>query len=270
MYLVASYRCERCIDCTNCHGCFECVQCLNVKNSRHMSFSFDCSGCHYCLFCYNLRNKFYCIGNQQYSQSDFEKQKKQFEYATQNGFARCSEFLRKILLEKAFFRAQYFEKTENVHGNYLDEAKNVENTYFMSRVEDLSNCMRGTMAKTCLDCVSSYDTEKMYACSAVQLKCYDVRCSFQLTEARFVEYSAYSAQVENCFGCCGLVKAKNCIMNTPYSSQEYSILKQKLTDHMKSTGEWGQFFPGSFAPNPYDESWSSFYFPLSKTEQENM
>lgn len=36
---------------------------------------------------------------------------------------------------------------------------------------------------------------------------------------------------------------------------------------MKSTGEWGQFFPGSFAPNPYDESWSSFYFPLTESEQ---
>jgi hypothetical protein len=38
---------------------------------------------------------------------------------------------------------------------------------------------------------------------------------------------------------------------------------------MKSTGEWGQFFPGSFAPNPYDESWVSFYFPLSSEEQKN-
>lgn len=36
---------------------------------------------------------------------------------------------------------------------------------------------------------------------------------------------------------------------------------------MKSSWEWGQFFPGSFAPNPYDESWSSFYFPLSEQEQ---
>jgi hypothetical protein len=63
------------------------------------------------------------------------------------------------------------------------------------------------------------------------------------------------------------VRAKNCIFNTPYSVAEYSSLKQKMIDHMKSTGEWGQFFPGSFAPNPYDESWSSFYFPLSESEQ---
>ena len=37
---------------------------------------------------------------------------------------------------------------------------------------------------------------------------------------------------------------------------------------MKKTGEYGKFFPAYFAQNPYDESWSSFYFPLSKEEQE--
>lgn len=123
------------------------------------------------------------------------------------------------------------------------------------------------MAKTCLDCVSPYDTERQLMCSAVQFKCYDVAFSFQLTEARFVDYSGYSAQLENCFGCCGLVGKKNCIMNTPYSVQEYSSLKERIIHHMKSTGEWGQFFPGSFAPNPYDESWSSFYFPLTSEQQ---
>jgi hypothetical protein len=60
------------------------------------------------------------------------------------------------------------------------------------------------------------------------------------------------------------VKGKNCILNTSYSTQEYSCEREKIIDHMKSTGEWGQFFPGSFAPNTYDESWSSFYFPLSE------
>lgn len=39
---------------------------------------------------------------------------------------------------------------------------------------------------------------------------------------------------------------------------------------MRSTGEWGKFFPGSFAPNPYDESWGSFYFPLNASEQRTL
>ena len=39
---------------------------------------------------------------------------------------------------------------------------------------------------------------------------------------------------------------------------------------MQSSGEWGQFFPGRFAPNPYDESCSGFFFPLSQGEQERL
>lgn len=37
---------------------------------------------------------------------------------------------------------------------------------------------------------------------------------------------------------------------------------------MIQTGEWGRFFPGHFAPNPYDESLSGYHWPLSLSEQE--
>ncbi len=56
-------------------------------------------------------------------------------------------------------------------------------------------------------------------------------------------------------------------MNTPYAKHEYDTLLQKIIAHMKTTQEWGQFFPGSFSPNIYDESWSASYFPLSEEEQ---
>jgi hypothetical protein len=56
-------------------------------------------------------------------------------------------------------------------------------------------------------------------------------------------------------------------MNTAYSKSEYDTLSQKMIQHMKSTGEWGQFFPATFSPNIYDESWSGFHFPLSPDNQ---
>jgi hypothetical protein len=57
------------------------------------------------------------------------------------------------------------------------------------------------------------------------------------------------------------------IFNKPYSKSDYENLKAKITKYMKETGEWGQFFPGYFAPNPYDESLSGYHFPLSLEEQ---
>ncbi len=91
-----------------------------------------------------------------------------------------------------------------------------------------------------------------------------------LDNTRFARYSAYSSRCENIFGCCGLLGAKNAILNTAYSHEEYQKLQEKIINHMKSTGEWGQFFPGSFSPHPYDESWGSFHFPLTLQEQETL
>lgn len=264
------YECERCIDCVNCHSCFESVASLQMKNSQKMEFCYDCRNCHDCLFCYNLRNRSYCIANQQYTQQEYLQIKKQWNFDTLEGYQKARTIFRTIMWEKAYFLAHYVEKSENVVGNYVEEMKNAESVFFANEMEDVCNIGRGTIAKTCLDCVSPYDTEKQYMCAAVQLKCYEVRFSFQITEARFVDYSAYSAQLENCFGCCGLLRGKNCILNTSHSTQEYSALKQKIINHMRSTGEWWQFFSWAFAPNPYDESWSSYYFPLSKEEQQTL
>jgi hypothetical protein len=38
---------------------------------------------------------------------------------------------------------------------------------------------------------------------------------------------------------------------------------------MKSTGEWGHFFPGDFAPNVYEDSLSAAFWPLSSDIQNN-
>lgn len=53
---------------------------------------------------------------------------------------------------------------------------------------------------------------------------------------------------EHLFGCCGLKKAHHCIFNKAYSISEYETLCSKIVDHMKSTGEWGEFFPHELSP----------------------
>jgi hypothetical protein len=57
------------------------------------------------------------------------------------------------------------------------------------------------------------------------------------------------------------VNKKYCIFNKQYSEKEYEILRKKIISQMKKGGEWGQFFPAYFAPNPYEESFSGFHFP---------
>jgi hypothetical protein len=128
----------------------------------------------------------------------------------------------------------------------------------------------GPHAKTILDSVGTVGGEMTFMCS-LPVYCYDARFCFSTTHSRFVEYSAFLQNCQYCFGCCGLVNEKYFILNKKYSKEEYEKLVPKIKEHMKKTPssggpstEYGEFFPKHFAPNPYNESYSGFYFPISK------
>jgi hypothetical protein len=70
----------------------------------------------------------------------------------------------------------------------------------------------------------------------------------------------------NCFGCFGLQKGEYCILNKQYSKEDYLALKEKIIEHMKKTGEWGEYFPASVSPFAYNESMAQDYFPLTREQ----
>ena len=56
------------------------------------------------------------------------------------------------------------------------------------------------------------------------------------------------------------------IFNKKYSKAEYEELKEKIIQHMKQTGEYGEFFPPSIALVYYNETQGNLYDPLTKEE----
>jgi len=72
--------------------------------------------------------------------------------------------------------------------------------------------------------------------------------------------------VEHCFACVGLRNKQYCILNKQYTEEEYNILVPKIIEHMRKTGEWGEFFSPSLSPFGYNETVAMEYFPLSKEE----
>ena len=68
------------------------------------------------------------------------------------------------------------------------------------------------------------------------------------------------------FGCVGAKQNHFCILNKQYTKEEYEELVPKIVAHMRSTEEWGEFFPASVAPFAYNETTAQQYFPLSKEE----
>ena len=90
----------------------------------------------------------------------------------------------------------------------------------------------------------------------------------------FVSDSGYSLYSDLCFhcqdifGCVGLKRQKYCILNKPYSAEEFAKLRDAIVEHMKQTGEWGQFFPAELSPFAYNESVAQERFPLPRAEAE--
>ena len=87
-----------------------------------------------------------------------------------------------------------------------------------------------------------------------------------VSDSTDVLYSDLSFYCMYLFGCVGLRNKKHCIFNKQYSIEDFNVLKTKIINHMKETGEWGEFFPAKLSPFSYNESVAQEYFPLSEGE----
>ncbi|OGJ70137.1 hypothetical protein A3G69_00050, partial [Candidatus Peribacteria bacterium RIFCSPLOWO2_12_FULL_53_10] len=267
---VFSFDSERCIDLINCHMCFQVRYAFNCWQCSDSAFLYDCRNCSNCLFCHNLRNKQYCIGNQQLTKEDYEKRMGELDFRSRATYERARQDFLQMLRERAWHRALFIDHSESCFGNYLHECKNCTNCFFLTTgAEDCVNCFRaGNHNKDCLDTISAYDAELVHFTALPQDHCYEIKCCCDVVQCKWMEYSTHCFQCQHCFGCCGLVGKQYCVFNTQYASEEYERVKAQCIAHMKSTGEYGKFFPAQFAANPYEESLSGFYWPMTKQEGE--
>lgn len=271
-FSVFSNRFELCLDIVNSDDCFNSKYLLSCQNISDAAFLYDCRHCSECMFSFNLRNKKYVFGNVQYSKEEYEKKKNAWNFSSRKKYDQAKKMFVTMVEKHAWLNAEYINRSENSSGNYLKGVNNCLNCYFIDDEEECVNVVRGAaQSKTCLDSIdNSLKGELIYYSLRSLDNCYDNQFCFNTPQSKHMRYSAYCFQCEHCFGCCGLVGKKYYIFNKAYSPEEYEQKKKEIIKHMKKTGEWGKFFPGIFAPNPYDESWASFYWPLSVQQQQKL
>ncbi len=246
---------EHSYNCRNCYYSTGLVDC---------NFCYDCKGCSQCLLCVNLRQKKYCILNQQYTREEYEKVLKNYQLGTFSGVQKTKkEFMN--FLAKYIRRFAFIINSTNCTGDCLINCKNVRDSFFAIDCEDVRFLGRGTHVK------DSYDLTP----AGESIQCYEGLTQDHDYRVLFAIYSLKSqelAYVENChsskhlFGCSAIKQGKYCILNKQYSKEEYFELRDKLIEHMKKTGEWGEFFPSSLSHFGYNETMAQDYFPLTKEE----
>jgi hypothetical protein len=119
--------------------------------------------------------------------------------------------------------------------------------------------------KDCRDCHYSPGSELVY----------DSMSGMRSQHSRFVLHCWDNDDLLYCdecfsskhlFGCIGLKHKEYCILNKQYTKEEYEEIVPRLIAHMRSTEEYGEFFPAKDSPFPYNETIAQDEYPLTKDE----
>ena len=244
--------------------CYNCRNCYYSTGLNDCIFCYDCKGCSDCFMCVNLRQKKYCILNKQYTKEEYEKILASYHLDTYSGVERAKKEFTAFLLQQPH-RFANIRKSINSTGNCLLNCKNMKDSYFAIDCEDVRYLVRGTHIKNSHDLTPGGETTECYEGLTTD---HGYRVLFAIYSLKNQEVS----YVENChsskhlFGCSAIKHGQYCILNKEYPKEEYFKLRDKLIEHMKKTGEYGEFFPAQMSNFGYNETMAQEYFPLTKEE----
>ncbi len=221
----------------------------------------DCRGCASCFGSYGLRNKTYVWANEQLSREEYEKRFSEFVFTRQS----IAEERKKLEILARQYPHKYYHGANTVRssGDYISDIKDSRDVFNASEAENLRYCQDARYSKDSFDCTETY-AEASYENEGT-----DAHRCIALTKSLDVFDTSYSELCSNShdmFGCVGLRKAEYVILNKRYDKETYHVMRERIIEHMKNTGEWGEFFPAENALFAYNETVAQDYFPLTKEE----
>ena len=257
-----------------CYENFECKRSNKLFFSHHCEdcvesfYLIDCRNCINCFGCVSLRNKQYYIYNQPYSREEYMER---IESMNVGSFKNHQEFidkLKQIDLSLPHRYAQIY-KSVNSDGDDLSECRNVHSSFTSRQTEDSKFLFFiTTHSKDCYDsCFQGFNAEKVYEL-AHGFGGNNVAFGVRNFDNQDTHYNEECHNCKDIFGCEGLRKKQYCILNEQYTKEEYEELLPKIIEHMKTIGEYGEFFSPELSPFAYNESIAQEYFPLSKEQVE--
>lgn len=269
-------KCKDSADCAYLYDselCYECFSVYNSYNCLYLSYSQNCSdcwfsenltGCKNCFLCTDLVNKEYYFMNQPLDKAEYERRVKEFKGSYRN-FQKAKEILGKLRKER-IHKYSNITNSENCTGDFIQNSRNCLNCYDVNDSEDSRYVTVGVSIKDVYDCSNMYlKPELNYQILGV-IETYNCAFSLYVFHSQNILYGEQIFHSKDLFACVGLRNKQYCIFNKQHSKEEYEALVPKIVEHMKKTGEWGQFFQPQYAPHGYNESLASEYYPLPKEE----
>jgi len=250
----------------------DCEECVDVWFSKNLQ------GCMDCLGCVNLRNKQYHIFNQPYSKDEYEKKFQDFDFGSlknlENFAAQAEEFFSKNIVRYVHGKHNF-----NVSGEYINNSKNVRDSYYVLNGEDCRyvQYLITPSSKDCMDfSFWGENSELIYEVSSCGDNSSQIKLSYRTYRScHECTYCMQCASSSYLFGCVGLQKKQYCIFNKQYTKEEYEKLVPKIIEHMNEMPyidkkgrvyKYGEFFPSELSFFAYNETFAFNDFPITKDE----
>ncbi len=257
------FECENVYQWVNLTRCYTCYYAKDSINCRDCLWIERCENCTHCIGCFGLKNKEYHVYNKPVSRESYEKTLENAKNTMWLPLFRSFDTLKSSYPVKP-------SQQINCEWCVGDQIENGKNSFFCFDSQKLENSKYIYSTPKGIECMDA-----VYTAPGGIEYCYEVGSTVDVTRWLFTFYYwngsggiyAYGCQdSDNIFGCTSLKRAHHCVMNTSYSTQEYETLCGKIIDHMRSTGEWGEYFPHGIAHFGYNETVAQEYFPMTETE----
>lgn len=283
LYLESCVSCKDCVDCSLladcqlCYDCVNCVRCYQLQSSDHSTdcsasyFLSNCRSCKHCCGCINLRQREYCIFNEQ---KDRDEYMGFLEKLPLDSLAGRDHLARQV---ENFYRGHprphlYGSRVESCSGNHLHNVKNVYDSFVCHETEDVRfGFLLSQHVKSCQDfTIWGQGAELIYECVVCGDNIFRLAfCNNCWSGASELLYCDSCHGSRSCFGCVSLRKREYCILNKQYTKDAYFETVERILHHMQQTGEWGEFFPATHSHVPYNWTLAQRYAPLTKEACEN-
>ncbi len=252
-------NCYSCVDCKNCFQAYFCESCADCRDIQHAQ---DCQSCKDCFCCSWLINKQYCILNKQFSKEQYH------DIVTDEIKKEQARGLYRALCQNTPKKFMKWLNNESATGDYVHFSKNSFHNFDCTYLENSKYNTWFHKAQNCYDnygwwLPAEFCYENQLVGNAAYNVCFSFSCAGNISD---IYYSMDCDGVKNCFGCSSLKKVHHCILNKTYTIHEYETLCGKIVDHMKSTGEWWEFFPHELSPFAYNETVANEYFPMTEED----
>ncbi len=266
---------ELCYDSVYTKDGYNVMYSLHTKNCVNSYFLYDCYGCTDCFGCTNLRNKSYCMWNEQLSKEEYTKRLSEINLKSYKVIEQFKQKFQEMHIS-AIHRFAYLVKTLDVTGDNLEGLKNCKFCFDADgKIEDSKYVHWAKVsAKDVYDSGPGVGMgELMYDCFDTGIGNFRNLFTSVVYSASNIEYCFNCYGSSNLFGCIGLRNKSYCILNKQYTKEQYEVFVSKIKKHMSEmpyidrkgkVHSYGEFFPSELSPFSYNDTVAQDYFPLSK------